>query len=83
MNNVLKTLQIKLLPEDNQKDILLGTFKKFNEACNFVSRIAWDNKISLQKLVYYDIRNKYSIISAANREPDSIYPATGSWATAF
>ncbi len=62
---MLKTIQIKLLPDDNQKDILLGTFKKFNEACNFVSRIAWDNKIynkiSLQKLVYYDIRNKFGL----------------------
>ena len=62
---MLKTLQIKLLPDDNQKDILLGTFKKFNEACNFVSKIAWDNKIynkiSLQKLVYYDIRNKFGL----------------------
>ena len=42
---MLKTLQIKLLPDDNQKNILLSTFKKFNEACNFVSKIAWDNKI--------------------------------------
>jgi len=62
---VLKTLQIKLLPADNQKALLLGTFKKFNEACNFVSKIAWDNKIynkiSLQKLVYYDIRNKFGL----------------------
>ena len=65
MNIVLKTIQIKLLPDNNQKDILLGTFKKFNEACNFVSKIAWDNKIynkiSLQKLVYYDIRNKFGL----------------------
>jgi putative transposase len=65
LNIVLKTLQIKLLPDDNQKALLLGTFKKFNEACNFVSRIAWDNKIynkiSLQKLVYYDIRNKFGL----------------------
>ena len=62
---MLKTLQIKLLPTCDQKDILLNTFKKFNEACNFVSKIAWDekiyNKISLQKLVYYDIRNKFGL----------------------
>ncbi|MGE9809957.1 RNA-guided endonuclease TnpB family protein, partial [Ferroplasma acidiphilum] len=58
---MLETLQIKLLPDDNQKALLLGTFKQFNEACNFVSKIAWDNKIYnkifLQRLVYYDIRN--------------------------
>ncbi len=62
---MLKTLQIKLLPDDNQKNILLDTFRQFNEACNFVSKIAWDNKIynkiSLQKLVYYDIRNKFGL----------------------
>ena len=62
---MLKTLQIKLLPDDNQKNILLSTFKKFNEACNFVSKIAWDNKIYnkifLQRLVYYDIRNKFGL----------------------
>ena len=62
---MLKTLQIKLLPTCDQKDILLDTFKKFNEACNFVSKIAWDNKIynkiSLQRLVYYDIRNKFGL----------------------
>ena len=62
---MLETLQIKLLPDDNQKDMLLNAFKQFNEACNFVSKIAWENKIynkiSLQKLVYYDIRNKFGL----------------------
>jgi len=63
--NVLKTLQIKLLPTCDQKDILFDTFRQFNEACDFVSKIAWNNKIynktSLQKLVYYDIRNKFGL----------------------
>ena len=65
MNTVLKTLQIKLLHIDNQIGILLNTFKQFNEACNFLSRIAGHekiyNKIPLQKLVYYDIRNKFEL----------------------
>lgn len=67
INIVLKTLQIKLLPNDNQKEALLNTFRQFNEACNFVSEIAWDrrmfNKISLQKIVYHDIRDKFGLAS--------------------
>ncbi|MCL5441609.1 MAG: hypothetical protein M1468_02975, partial [Candidatus Thermoplasmatota archaeon] len=37
---VIKTLQIKLLPDDDQKQAIIDTFTKFNEACNFVSRTA-------------------------------------------
>ena len=31
---MLKTLQIKLLPDDKQREALIGTFVKFNGACN-------------------------------------------------
>ncbi|MEM3862181.1 MAG: transposase, partial [Thermoplasmatales archaeon] len=59
---MLKTLQIKLLPNDEQKQILTDTFIAFNKACNYVSKIAWEkklfNKILLHRVVYRDIRNK-------------------------
>ncbi len=62
---MLKTLQVKLLPDDKQRQILIDTFVKFNEACNFVSRIAWEkklfNKIFLQRIVYRDIREKFGL----------------------
>lgn len=62
---MLKTLQIKLLPDEEQKDILIDTFIRFNEACNFVSRIAFDkklfNKVFLQRIVYKDIRERFGL----------------------
>ena len=65
INIVLKTLQIKLLPDDKQQEALIDTFIKFNGACNFVSRIAFEkklyNKVFLQKIVYRDIREKFGL----------------------
>ena len=61
---MLKTLQIKLLPTCDQKDILLGTFKKFNEACNFVSKIAG----IIKYIIKYPSRNWYIMISETNSD---------------
>ncbi len=62
---MLKTLQIKLLPDDKQREALTNTFIKFNGACNFVSRVAFErklyNKVFLQKIVYRDIREKFNL----------------------
>ncbi|MEM3192220.1 MAG: transposase [Candidatus Parvarchaeota archaeon] len=62
---MLKTLQIKLLPSDDQKQILVDTFIAFNKACNYVSKIAWEkklfNKVLLHRIVYRDIRNKFNL----------------------
>ena len=62
---VLKTLQIKLLPDDEQREALIHTFVRFNSACNFVSRVAFERKLyskfSLQKIVYMDIRERFSL----------------------
>ena len=62
---MIKTLQIKLLPNDDQKQAIIDTFIKFNDACNFVSRIAFErklfNKVFLQKIVYRDIREKFNL----------------------
>ena len=62
---MLKTLQIKLLPDDKQREALIDTFIKFNGACNFVSRIAFEkklyNKVFLQKIVYREIREKFGL----------------------
>jgi IS605 OrfB family transposase len=62
---VIKTLQIKLLPDDDQKQAIIDTFTRFNEACNFVSRTAFEkklyNKVFLQRIVYRDIRGKFDL----------------------
>ena len=62
---MLKTLQIKLLPDERQEEALIETFVRFNEACNFVSRIAFErrlyNKVFLQKIVYREIREKFGL----------------------
>ena len=62
---MLKTLQIKLLPDDKQREALTNTSIKFNGACNFVSRVAFErklyNKVFLQKIVYRDIREKFNL----------------------
>ena len=62
---MLKTLQIKLLPNDEQKQALIDTFVAFNEACSFVSKIAFEkrlfNKVFLQRIVYREIREKFGL----------------------
>lgn len=61
------TLKIKLVPDKEQYNDLLGTMKQFNQACDTISKIAYDNKIcnkfGLQKICYYDIREQYKLPS--------------------
>jgi len=39
------TLKIKLLPTDEQADLLLDTMKEANAVCNAISDVAWQEKI--------------------------------------
>jgi putative transposase len=61
------TLQIKLLPTDEQAITLKNTFSVFNEACNTISQIAWERHVfkqfSLHKEVYYPIKETYRLSS--------------------
>lgn len=56
---------IKLQPTTEQVAILLETMERFNAACNAVAEAAFRertaNKIRLQKLVYYDIRERFGL----------------------
>jgi putative transposase len=60
-----QTLLVKLAPTPEQLAILLRTLETFNAACNDIAGIAFAirsaNKIELQKLVYYDIRERFSL----------------------
>ena len=39
------TLKIKLLPTDEQANLLLDTMKEANAVCNAISDVAWQEKI--------------------------------------
>lgn len=62
MNQVLV---IKLAPTPEQHAALLRTLETFNIACNDIAGTAFElrsaNKIELQKLVYYDIRDRFGL----------------------
>ena len=55
------TLQIKLLPTQEQRSLLLDTIKEANTACNTISKTIWNAKVFNQykahHLVYHNIRS--------------------------
>ena len=55
------SLQIKLLPSQEQQVLLLNTIKEANTACNRISEIIWNkrvfNQFKVHHLIYYDIKN--------------------------
>ena len=59
------TLKIKLLPCEEQKEILLSTMKESNSACNSISEIAFSkhlfNQFKLHKETYYLIKNNFNL----------------------
>jgi predicted transposase len=60
-----QVLLVKLAPLPEQHAALLRTLETFNTACNVVAGTAFAlrsaNKIELQKLVYYDIRERFGL----------------------
>jgi putative transposase len=60
-----QTLLVKLAPTPEQSAALLRTLETFNAACNDIAGTAFAqhsaNKIDLQKLVYYDIRQRFGL----------------------
>jgi putative transposase len=59
------TLMVKLQPTVEQRSALLETMEQFNAACNAIAEVAYRertaNKVHLQKLVYYDIRDRFTL----------------------
>jgi len=59
------TLKLKLNPSLEQRAILRQTIQRANEACNWISQVAWDNQtfrqFDLQKLVYYEVRQEFEL----------------------
>jgi putative transposase len=60
-----QTVLVKLQPTPDQHAALLRTLEAFNAACNAIARVAFAersaNKIELQRLVYYDIRQQFGL----------------------
>lgn len=59
------TAKIKLNPTEDQRQILHETLQRANAACNYISDLAWQektfNKLSLQKMCYYAVRDKFEL----------------------
>jgi len=60
-----QTLLIKLAPTEEQRKLLLQTMERFNEACNYVSSLAFENKtksqVKLHKLSYQHLRQQLGL----------------------
>lgn len=54
-----------MLASQAQHDDLLITMERFNDACNYISEVAWSNrsfgKVGLQKILYYEVREKFGL----------------------
>jgi putative transposase len=64
---VKQTMLLKLAPSPEQHTALLETMHAFNDACNAIAQVAYDNqlanKFTLQKLVYADVRTQFGLSS--------------------
>lgn len=62
---MLCTVKIKLLTTVEQHSKLLETMRQFNQACNFISDVAYKtktfNKIKLHHTIYYEVREKFGL----------------------
>lgn len=53
------TLKIKLLPTDEQANLLLDTMKEANAVCNAISDVAWEKKIFNNFKLHHEIYHAY------------------------
>lgn len=61
------TLQLKLLPTEDQTTAMRATMARFNEACNWLATQAFakqcSNKLTLQRLYYHELRTRFALPS--------------------
>jgi putative transposase len=59
------TMQLKLLPTNEQANAMLRTMERFNAACDALAAVAFAsqcaNKVELQKLAYHTIRRDFGL----------------------
>jgi putative transposase len=60
-----RTLVVKLMPDPNQRAVLVRTLETFNAACNAIAGVAFAhrcaNKVALQQLVYRAVRQRFGL----------------------
>ena len=56
------TLKIKLLPTDEQANLLLNTMKEANHICNAISDVAWGKRIFNNFKLHHEVYHKYRAI---------------------
>ena len=60
-----QTFVVKLVPSKEQHSALLETMHTFNDACNHIADVAFRmgtaNKMEIQKVVYYEVREKFGL----------------------
>ena len=58
-------MKLKLITTETQKQALLDTMQCFNSACDYISDIAFENKVfgqvNLHRLTYYDVRENFGL----------------------
>jgi putative transposase len=61
------TLQLQLLPSDEQAGDILATMERFNEAASFAAKVGFEaeahGQVSLHKLCYREIRERFGLSS--------------------
>ena len=63
---MVKTLKLRILPNDEQIAALNHMSEQYRQACNFVSQYTFDNGIELnsfklQKALYADVRENFGL----------------------
>ena len=53
------TLKIKLLPTDEQANLLLNTMKEANAVCNAISEVAWEKRIFNNFKLHHEVYHSY------------------------
>lgn len=53
------TLKIKLLPTDEQAELLLDTMKEANTVCNAISDVAWEKRIFNNFKLHHEVYHSY------------------------
>ena len=56
------TLKIKLLPTDEQLNLLLDTMKEANTVCDAISNVAWEKRIFNNVKLHHEIYHSYKAI---------------------
>jgi len=63
--NMKLTAKVKLLPTDEQRELLLQTMEAANQAANYVSDVAWQQKtfgrVPVHRLTYYAVREQFGL----------------------